>query len=281
MKRLFETELVLGVICILAVGLLTAMIGCVGSQTEPPESVKEANILLDKEIDSSVSIFLASTIPPENSSKIFFEIGEAIFPMEEGLKIGDKFAFRVVSENGAVIIPLDEYPYSTITQEGGAGSGTINMDKMNLLYEGNYTLQLVKIDSNNTKAIIVSEKNFSITRRYSKETLASLRFWLTKEERPDAEEFSELDLTGIDQINFAVWGEAPKDGREINGRAIMVREDYEGNVLTESGPWDYSFILSPGVPQKLNGMSGHPYPGTYHVKIFIDNELIKEYKIEV
>ncbi|VVB75114.1 Uncharacterised protein [uncultured archaeon] len=280
MKQLFETNLILGVICIFAVCLLAATLGCVGS-SGPVDFVKEANISLDKEIDSSVSISLASTIPPENSSKTVFETGEAIYPMEEGLKIGDKFAFRVADENGAVIIPLDEYPYSTIKQEGGAGSGTINTDKVNLLYEGNYTLQLVKIDSNNTKATIVSEKNFSVTRRYSKEILANLRFWLTKEERPDAEEFLELDLTGIDQINFAVWGEAPKDGREINGRAIMVREDYDGNVLTESGPWDYPFTLLPGVAQKLNGMSGHPYPGTYHVKIIIDNELIKEYRVKV
>jgi len=272
--------IVLVVILIFLVGFLNSFFG----NNEMPPIVKEANIIMGKEIDPNVEIFLLTTTypaeHPTDLNKTTFVTGEAIYPQEEGLKKGDRFAFRVLDGN-EVIIPLDIYPYFDVPSEGGAGAGTINNEGRNILPGGKYTLQLVKIDFNNTKATIVAEKDFNVISRHSKEFLSRIEFWIAKEDRADAERLQELDLSGIDQINFAVFGKVPEDGKEVYGRAVMVRENYEGEVLTETQPWEYSFTLSPGEPQKLTGMSGHPYPGTYHVKIYIDNELIKEYKIIV
>jgi len=53
-------------------------------------------------------------------------------------------------------------------------------------------------------------------------------------------------------------------------------------VLNEPTPFEFAFGLpTDGSPRKLTGTSGHPLPGIYHVKIVIDNEVVKEYKIKV
>ncbi|MFA5125966.1 MAG: hypothetical protein WC462_03105 [archaeon] len=264
------------IVLVILVGLLNSFFG----NNEMPPVVKEANIIMVKEIDPNVEIFLSTTIPPKDLNKTTFVTGEAIYPQEEGLKKGDRFAFRVLDGN-EVIIPLDIYPYFDVPSDGGAGTGTINNEGRNILPGGKYTLQLVKIDSNNTKATIVAEKEFEIIGRYSKEFLSRIEFWISKDNKEDSEKLQELDLSGIEQINFAVFGKAPEGEKEVYGRTVMVRENFEGEVLTETLPWEYSFMLYPGEPQKLTGLSGHPLPGTYHVKIYIDNELIKEYKIIV
>lgn len=272
------------IVLIVGIFLLSGLLNSFFGNNQMPPVVNEANIFFGEEIDPNIKIFLLTTTYPAehpiDSNKTTFMTGEAIYPNEEGLKKGDRFAFRVVGKN-QVIIPLGNYPYYDVASDGGAGTGTINNNGGNILPGGNYTIQLVKIDSNNTRATIVAKKDFNIIARYSEEFLSRIEFWLSKEDNADSERFQELDLSGIDQINFAVFGKAPNGEKEVYGRAIMVRENAEGEVLTESGPWEYSFVLSPGEPQKLNGMSGHPYPGVYHVKIFIDNELIKEYKVIV
>ncbi len=275
--------LILGlIVLVVSIFLLFGVLNSFFGNSGVPLVVNEAKILIMEEINPNVEIFLltANKEPPFDLNKTLFTSGEVIYPNEEGLKKGDRFAFRVVDGN-VVIIPLDNYPYYDVLYDGGAGSGTINNEGKNILPKGSYTIQLVKIDSNNTKATIVAKKDFNIIARYSEEFLSKLEFWLSKDGNPNSSRFQELDLIGIDQIDFAVFGKVPKGEKEVYGRTIMTRENDEGEIFSEGGFWEYSFTLYPGEPQKLSGVSGHPLPGVYHVKIFIDGEVIKEYWVKV
>lgn len=233
------------------------------SSMNAPRFVQESQLEISEALDPNIRVYMTGeTQAGPASFKTSFFSGEPFFPMEEGLAAGTEYGFRVVYPNASAAVPLKMTDRIRVGR-GTEGSGMFN-SKQDTLLDGNYTLELVKVEKN--KGLIVGRTNFSII----PVDVSQLKFWLTLKE--SSERNSTILLESFDSVDMHVWVQGPS-GSKISG--VLQVKKLDGTIR-----WQENFETSPsGEPVRIFNMSGTP--DNYNLELLVAGRVVANATIEI
>ncbi len=235
---------------------------------------EQPRIAVVEAMDGQTRVVLSSAFPPtEQALKSSFAAGEAVYPQEEGLPKGARYAFRVVDAKGTEVIPVERWGVAEAkVGVGMEGSGVCNTQESPLA-PGSYRVQLVKIESD--KGFVLAQTDLTIAGDVDQEAriASGLQVWLTTENDASSKRYQTVTMEGGSPTDVFVWVKGPA-GKVITGVVQLLAPD--GSVR-----FQFEFKTDPGgQPVKALHSGGDPLPsGEYPIKVLVEGSVVAEASI--
>lgn len=252
----------------------------------------EKSLTFTKNADSGVTVELGDS---SGQASTVFEYNQMVTPRQRGLDTGKNYAYRVLNEKGDTVIALDNWPvfltlsndkiyrFGKITDWFSLGNvashGTFNSGIWFPLENGDYTIQLVKIEKN--VGTVVAEKSFSIA-PYSEKILSDITAYFEVEGDPN--KYYDTYSKNPAKLEDSVTVYINSAGKAVSGTMRSYMTDSEGREVQD--PWfkdsEKQFTTSPdGQPLALSNLKGNPPLGIYHYEITINGKVMFHLKYKV